>query len=184
VDRLLRSIRFSPRESFGPELWGALPRGGSLRHGTDPSPWLIVALVAATISIGAAIAGFWHTVIPNFRVSTVDRCCFDLDGGGEADDGIAVATRAGETVRRLTIYEDLDHSGSFTPADRVRYTRGREPIVTPIASAGLSVRKLCCLDYDGGGISDDGLLIVGRAPDLIAAAGIFENDGRMLPVLR
>jgi len=184
MDRLLRSIRFSPRASLGPELWGAMAGGGTLHGESRHSPWLVMAFLAAMLALAAAIAGFWTRVVPNFRLSTIDRCCFDLDGGGTADDGIAIITRAGENVRHLTIYEDRDHSGTLTPADTVRFSRGREPIVTPVLSAGLGVKKLCCLDYDGGGKSDDGLLIIGRAPDLIAAAAIFENDGHALPVLR
>ncbi len=184
IDRLLRSVRFSPRASLGPELWGARPQGGSLRDGPAASSWSIGVMLAATLLLGAAVTIFWQAVLPNLRVSTIDRCCFDLDGGGDADDGIAVTTRAGETVRRLTIYEDRDHSGTLTAADTVRFTRGKDPIVTPVLSAGLGVKKLCCLDYDGGGKSDDGLLIIGSAPDKIAAAAIFENDGQMLPVLR
>jgi hypothetical protein len=184
MDRLLRSIRFSPRASLGPELWGAPAGDGAMRAESRHSPWLVVAFLVTTLALGAAIAGFWTRVIPTFRLSTIDRCCFDLDGGGFADDGIAIVTRAGENVRRLTIYEDRDHSGTLTAADTVRFSRGREPIVTSVLSAGLGVKKLCCLDYDGGGKSDDGLLIIGRAPDLIAAAAIFENDGPALPVLR
>ncbi|MEO8031654.1 MAG: hypothetical protein ABJC74_00110 [Gemmatimonadota bacterium] len=184
IDRLLRSVRFSPRASLGPELWGALPQGGSLRGGPATSSWSIAVMLAATLLLGAIITVFWQAVLPQIRVSTIDRCCFDLDGGGDADDGIAVTTRAGENVRRLTIYEDRDHSGTLTAADTIRFTRGKDPIVTPVLSAGLGVKKICCLDYDGGGKSDDGLLIIGTAPDKIAAAAIFENDGPMLPVLR
>ena len=184
MDRLLRSVHFSPRASLGPELWGAMPDTGVVRPATRHSSWLGAAFLVATLALGGAIAGFWTRVVPGFRLSTIDRCCFDLDGGGLADDGIAILSRAGERVRHLTIYEDRDHSGTLTASDAIRFSRGREPIVTPSLSAGLGVKKLCCLDYDGGGKSDDGLLIIGRAPDLIAAAAIFESDGPALPVLR
>jgi len=182
MDRLLRSVRFSPRASLGPELWGSLP-AGHVAEARRPR-WLVVAFLAVTLALGAAIAGFWRSVVPGFRLSTVDRCCFDLDGGGAPDDGIAVVTRAGEQVRQLTIYEDRDRSGTLTTADTVRFRRGDHPTLSPLIQAGLNVRKLCCLDYDGGGKSDDGLLIIGRAPDQIASAAIFESDGHTLPVLR
>lgn len=184
MDKLLRSIRFEPRSSLGPELWGALPGGGAYSAHPSTSPWLVAAFLAATLLLGAVIAGLWQKVVPNLRISVVDHCCFDFDGGGESDDGIIVTTRAGSKVRQLTIYEDRDHSHSFTAADTVRYTRGKDPIMTPLLASGLGVKKLCCLDYDGGGKSDDGLLIIGQAPDQIAAAAIFENDGQALPVLR
>ncbi|MBA3259286.1 MAG: hypothetical protein H0T68_07475, partial [Gemmatimonadales bacterium] len=36
----------------------------------------------------------------------------------------------------------------------------------------------CCLDFDGGGPDDDGLLVIGVPPDRIVMAAIYETgDG-------
>ena len=184
IDQLLRSIRFSPRASLGPELWGALPRGGALAANDSASARTMLSYAAVALIIGLGVFLLWRTILPGMRLNTVDRCCADLDGGGIADDGIRVTTRNGEAVRGLTIYEDRDGSGNFTRADTVRFSRGQEPIVAPSFTSGLGVTRLCCADYDGGGKSDDGLLILGTAPDRIALAAIYEGDGHAPPVLR
>lgn len=184
MDRLLRSVRFSPRASLGPELWGALPPGAATAAGDLPTARTLLGYAAVILIVGLGVFLFWKTVLPGMRLSTVDRCCADLDGGGIADDGIRVTTRNGEAVRQLTIYEDRDRSGGFSPADTVRFSRGREAMVTPSVTGGLGVTRICCADYDGGGKPDDGLLIMGTAPDKIALAAIFEGDGHTAPVLR
>jgi hypothetical protein len=104
----------------------------------------------------------------------VDRCCQDLDGGGEADDGIVVVSQKGVAVKYLKIYEDLDGSGDFSPGDRVRFIRQGTPVMTGSAE-GTRTTEFCCLDYDGGGPSDDALLVISRPPDRITMAAIIER---------
>jgi hypothetical protein len=182
LDRELASVRFSPRESLGPEIWGAPPPAeerAAFRFSSRP---LAIVAIAFLLLAGAYLS--WRTVRHGVWLSTIDTCCQDLDGGGAADDGILVTARGGEFVRRLTIYEDLDRSGGYSGADQVRFARGEAPTLALNGEAGLNVSRFCCQDYDGGGRADDGLLIVGAAPGRIALAAIYEGDGHAPPVLR
>lgn len=169
LERILEQVRFEPRASLGPEVLGRHRRGDGPRQ-DRPSrfrpAWL--GLVA-----GLAAMALWLVVTPAPR-HQLDHCCEDLDGGGDADDGLVVESQGCVAVRRLAIYEDKDRSGSFTPSDPVRYEQSgparlmREPVRAE------SARQFCCLDYDGGGKDDDALVVVGVAPDLITMAAIYE----------
>ncbi len=172
LDRELRRISFAPRQSLDPEIRGRAARGDQPRRfSPDPRTRLVVGGAAALLVI--SLAG-WQAF--RHRSVTVDHCCQDLDGGGSADDGVLIVSRAGVAVEDLRIYEDLDRSGGYSPGDPVRFLRGSAPAVSgPIA--GSETREYCCLDYDGGGPSDDALVVVGRAPDLITMAAIYERHG-------
>ena len=89
LDRKLRSVRFGPRASFGPELLGRLRRGdrpsGSGR--VDLRRHLATAAVAV-LTAGGALALANLGSLTGTNDVTVDRCCYDLDGGGGADDGV------------------------------------------------------------------------------------------------
>ena len=50
-----------------------------------------------------------------------DACCSDHDGGDRADDGLLTLSSVGEKVTVVIVYEDVDHSGTFTHGDIVRY---------------------------------------------------------------
>jgi len=50
-----------------------------------------------------------------------DVCCEDHDGGDIPDDGLLTVSRPGERVLLVIVYEDVDHSGTFSPGDIVRY---------------------------------------------------------------
>jgi hypothetical protein len=171
LDRLLRRLRFAPRDSFGPELLGRV------RRGEQPAPrarqrslrrWPLGLLVAG---VAAAIAVLFFT--PESPV-TIDRCCYDLDGGGKADDGVRVLAQRDGRVYRLSIYEDLDGSHSSTPADIVRLDRTGRPVLEEVTPAGLSTIRRCCQDLDGGGPADDGIVVVGLPPDRVVTAAIYE----------
>ena len=43
------------------------------------------------------------------------------------------------------------------------------------AAPGLVTIERCCLDFDGGGPSDDGLLVIGVPPDRVVMAAIYER---------
>jgi hypothetical protein len=105
----------------------------------------------------------------------VDRCCYDLDGGGDTDDGVVVFAERDAKVHQLRIYEDLDRSGGFTAGDLVRLDRGGSPAMHEAAVAGLVTIEHCCLDFDGGGPADDGLLVIGVPPDRVVMAAIYER---------
>jgi hypothetical protein len=104
---------------------------------------------------------------------TVDRCCYDLDGGGSADDGALVVGERDGRVFRLRLYEDRDGSGGFTSGDIMRYDRRgrvREQRVTP----GATTIQHCCQDLDGGGPADDGIFVLATPPDRIHTAAIYQ----------
>jgi hypothetical protein len=174
LDRALRGIRFRPRASLGPELLGRLRRGERSKGAVPPRrrrPALAAVAAALALLAGAALA----LRAPGSVV--VDRCCYDLDGGGEADDGVVVLAARDAKVHQLRIYEDLDHSGSFTAGDLVRLDRGGSPAMHEASAAGLVTTEHCCLDFDGGGPADDGLLVIGVPPDRVVMAAIYERPG-------
>jgi hypothetical protein len=172
LDRTLAGIRFRPREGFGAELAGraaraeapAPPKRGWSRH----TP-LGAAACAAAVLLAAWIG--W-----NARVVTVDRCCYDLDGGAERDDGVLVWARRNEDVRRLAVYEDRDRSRSYTDGDVLRFSRGAKPTLLDTAAAAVVTTRHCCIDFDGGGPEDDGLLIVGVPPDRVMMVALYEES--------
>lgn len=179
LERLLEAARFEPRASLEPEILGRWRRGegpGPAR----PRRWPLVAGLAAAAVVAVAGLSWWAPE----PVRTVDRCCQDLDGGGERDDGLLIEARGGTTVRRLAIYEDRDGSRSFTTGDRLRFERGSQPAVVLPVAEGLTTTEFCCLDYDGGGPDDDALIILGRPPDQIAMAAIYEHRGARSGTLR
>jgi len=172
MDRDLRGIRFQPRASLGPEVLGRLRRGERSKSAVPPRrrrPALaaLAALLVAAAGTALALRGSGRVV--------VDRCCYDLDGGGETDDGVVVFAERDAKVHQLRIYEDLDGSASFTPGDLVRLDRGGTPAMQEASAAGLVTIEHCCLDFDGGGPADDGLLILGVPPDRVVMAAIYER---------
>jgi hypothetical protein len=175
LDRSLGSVRFEPRASLLPEVLGRL-RGGERSKGAAPSPsrrhllrWGAVAAIALIAAVSTLVTRW----APG-RV-TVDRCCFDFDGGGAVDDGVLVVSLGGREVRRVAVYEDRDGSRSFTPADVIRFDRGATPALAALPGSGLITARFCCSDYDGEGPSDDGLLVVGAPPDRVTMVALYEH---------
>lgn len=174
LDRHLRQIRFQPRASLGAELVGRFQRGD---RGAPAGPRFSRQQRLGGIGglLVLALAASWVIIVQPLNQLTVDRCCQDLDGGGDADDGILVVTRKGTDVKYLTVYEDRDGSRGFSAGDPVRYTREAGPVLNgPIHPQARTV-EFCCLDYDGGGPADDALMIVNLPPDRITMAAIIER---------
>jgi hypothetical protein len=172
MDRALRGISFRPRASLGPEVFGRLRRGERSSGSVPPRarrPALAAVVAALILAAGAAL------VLRSPGPVVVDRCCYDLDGGGDPDDGVVVFAGRDTKVHQLRIYEDLDGSGGFTVGDLVRLDRGRSPAMHEAAVAGLVTIEHCCLDFDGGGPADDGLLVLGVPPDRVVMAAIYER---------
>jgi hypothetical protein len=172
LDRALRGIAFRPRGSLGPEIVGRLRRGERPPGPATPlrrRPALAVIAASLMLALGVALALRAPATV------TVDRCCYDLDGGGDADDGIVVFAERDAKVHQLRIYEDLDGSGGFTDGDLVRLDRGDSPAMHQAATAGLITIEHCCLDFDGGGPADDGLVVIGVPPDRVVMAAIYER---------
>jgi hypothetical protein len=176
LDRKLRSVRFSPRASFGPELLGRLRRGdpptGGVRRNLHRH---LAAAAVAVLAAGGALALANLGSLAGSNAVTVDRCCYDLDGGGDADDGVLILAQRDARVHRLRVYEDLDGSRGYTPGDLVRLDRGAKPAVHGLAGTGVVTIEQCCLDFDGGGPDDDGLLVIGVPPDRVLMAAIYET---------
>jgi hypothetical protein len=171
MDRVLRGISFRPRASLGPEVLGRVRRGerppGAVTRPRRPA---LAAVAAALILVtGAAL------ILRAPASVVVDRCCYDLDGGAEADDGVIVLAERDAKVHQLRIYEDLDGSRGFSAGNLVRLDRGGSPAMHEAAVAGLVTIEHCCLDFDGGGPADDGLLVIGVPPDRVVMAAIYER---------
>lgn len=184
LERQLERVRFEPRASLGPEIRGRVERGEEPRR-FPPDRRRILTWAGASVAAALAVAAVGLAAHQSGGEVRVDRCCQDLDGGGDADDGIVVVTRRGETVRYLKIYEDLDGSGDFSPGDRVRFIRQGTPVITGSAE-GTRTTEFCCLDYDGGGPDDDALLVIARPPDRITMAALVErgSTARQPAILR
>jgi hypothetical protein len=173
VDETLGAVRFAPRAALGPEIAGRVRRGEAPRGARPASRRRL--LIASAVAAGAAALGLGLLALMHTREITVDRCCFDLDGGGTPDDGVRVVARRDADVHRLWVYEDADHSGGLSPGDVVRLERGRRPAVSTAGLTGLVTLERCCLDFDGGGGQDDGLLVIGIPPDRVVMAAIYER---------
>ena len=172
LDRRLRGIAFTPRASLGPEILGRVRRGEPAA-GASPPRRRRQALATVTAALLAATAG--AILLRATGSVTVDRCCYDLDGGGDADDGVLVLAERDARVHHLRIYEDIDRSRSFTESDLVRLDRGASPAMHHAATGGLVTIEHCCVDFDGGGPADDGLVIIGVPPDHVVMAAIYER---------
>ena len=172
LDQVLRKARFEPRASLGPEILGRV------RQGELPSPpprhWQRRELAAGLAALLALAIGVSVLARSPGRV-LVDRCCYDFDGGGEADDGVILLARRDAAVERLRVYEDLDRSRTFSPGDLVRLDRGPQPAIEDNLAPSLVTTRHCCLDFDGGGPADDALLVIGVPPDRVMMAAIYER---------
>jgi hypothetical protein len=165
-------VRFEPRASLGPEIEGRVRRGEGVEDPARRLRFLRAAWGVAASVLAAVLAG---GVLLTHRPVQIDRCCFDLDGGGAADDGVTLVADRDARVHHLRLYEDNDHSGAFSPGDVIRLDRGEQPSILGDASAGLVTTEHCCLDFDGGGPSDDALLVMGVPPDRVVMAAIYER---------
>ena len=178
LDQRLRAIRFGPRASLEPELLGRVRRGD--QPGAGPIRSIRRSLLAAAAGLAAVSALAFARLGPlaDPEAVTIDRCCYDLDGGREADDGVLVLAERDDRVHRLRVYEDRDRSGGYTAGDLVRLDRGGKPAMHGLAGEGLITIERCCLDFDGGGPEDDGLLVMGVPPDRVIMAAIYETGSR------
>jgi hypothetical protein len=84
LDRLLSTIRFEPRASLGPELQGRLRREREPSANHQRYLYQILELSVFALVLGLAIFLFWTMLLGTVIGQAVDRCCFELDGGGAA----------------------------------------------------------------------------------------------------
>jgi hypothetical protein len=175
LERRLEEIRFEPRESLGPEIVGRVRRGERSLSDVRPRRVLPWGLVAAALLAGVVVAA---DVSLMEELDVVDSCCSSLDGGPGEDDGVRIHLGRDGTVRRLEIYEDLDGSGSFTAGDLVRLSRRSELVMLDAQDDTVTTTRRCCVDLDGEGPADDGLLVMSRPGEAVVLAAIYERGGR------
>ena len=174
LDRSLAGIRFQPRAALGPEIEGRLRRGEAPH---EPGRWQLSRRARVAGGLAASIlllAGLAVYLRPTPSV-VVDRCCYDLDGGGVEDDGVLVVAERDARVHRLQVYEDRDRSRHASAGDVIRLDRGDAPAIGTGVPNGLVTTRHCCIDLDGGGPSDDALLVIGVPPDRVIMAAIYEE---------
>lgn len=172
LDRRLKGVRFEPRASLGPEVLGRVRLGEFPER--PARQWRgrrILAGFAAALALAAGTA----LALRRPPTVLVDRCCYDLDGGGQADDGVILVAERDSRVHRLRLYEDRDRSGTFSAGDAVRFDRGGQPAMRGDLSDALVTTQHCCVDLDGGGPDDDALLVIGVPPDRVMMAAIYER---------
>jgi hypothetical protein len=179
LERQLSGIRFQPRASLGPEILGGIRRrespDGRRRQWFPLQPGAAAGVAASFL----LLAGLVVYLRPAASV-VVDRCCYDLDGGGVEDDGVLIVAERDARVHRLQVYEDRDRSHHSSPGDLIRLDRGSAPAMGTGAAEGLVTTRHCCIDLDGGGPSDDALLVIGVPPDRVVMAAIYEESTRGL----
>jgi hypothetical protein len=171
LDRSLSGIRFRPRESLGAEIAARATATGAPAVRPAPVRRRLPLIAACLAGLGlAGWIGWTRTIV------AVDRCCYDLDGGADRDDGVLVLARRNEEIRRLAVYEDRDGSRSYSQGDVLRFSRGPVPSVLEPGTGDLISTNHCCLDFDGGGPQDDGILVVGVPPDRVMMAALYEQS--------
>jgi hypothetical protein len=171
LDGLLRQVRFQPRSSLEPEVVGRAVRQEepSIHSSVSTARRFWPALIPVGITVAVGLAFF----LPDRRV-VVDRCCYDLDGGGTPDDGAVVIAERDGRVHQLSVYEDSDGSRRLSAADIVRFERSGLPVIEQFLLRDLTSIRHCCEDLDGGGPPDDGILVLASPPDRIHTAAIYE----------
>lgn len=89
-----------------------------------------VGLALATLVASAAAIGLWLGNTPTMHATASgvyrmhDVCCFNLDGGEHADDGMLTVSRAGEVVDCVLLYEDRAGIKRFAQRDPLRFAGG------------------------------------------------------------
>jgi hypothetical protein len=199
LHRLLAATRFTPRASLEPEIYARARRGEG--RAPDPPRGAAARLAWwAGAGAGAGAAGLlaiaaWLALFGGrlpFRPGAdatgrrLDRCCFDLDGAGRADDGLLIRVRPGGRIATVLVYEDADGSRSFTPGDPVRLAPGAPAAPGGPLALGLLTIDRCCWDFDAGGRNDDGVMVLSGPPDRVLAAALYEarEQGGLHPPAR
>lgn len=89
-----------------------------------------MGLALATLVASAAAIALWMGARPTTHASASgvyrmhDVCCFNLDGGERADDGMLTVSRAGEVVDCVLLYEDRAGIKRFAQRDPLRFAGG------------------------------------------------------------
>ncbi|HEU4647645.1 MAG TPA: hypothetical protein VFS33_01200 [Gemmatimonadales bacterium] len=175
LDARLARLEFEPRASLAPEIAGATRRPqGAAPHGagTRVRRWSAVKLGAAAAAVAVVLIA---TDIAGVPATVVDHCCADLDGGGVPDDGVRVIVGRGGRVKGVSVYEDRDGARALTPSATLRYSGAGTQKFPARLPPGLQTIRHCCADYDGGGLPDDGVLVLAVPPDQVLMAVVYEQ---------
>lgn len=136
VNTLLRRSTPTVDSASGWERLVVLSGGRAKRTQCTPARWSsAVALVLATAALvitmvrgtprsatGEDAFALVREVQAHPAVELLrDACCSDHDGGDQPGDGLLTLSTVGEKVTVVIVYEDVDHSGTFTNGDIVRY---------------------------------------------------------------
>jgi len=181
LDAALRGAGFEPRASLEPEIAGRFAAGE--RYAPSPRRFLPaaarVAAVLVLLLVGGAVRAGYVPALDAFAATKVTNiCCQDLDGVGGADDGVIVETVAGTRVRRLMVYEEHDKDQTWSSGELIRFERPADPtLVAPSAGDSLVTHTYCCGDFDGGGLPDDGVLVVSTTSGRVLMAALFDKIG-------
>jgi len=133
----LHTRRCTPCARAVSDLRALDARAASLLHAFMPHPVgrrrrdrRALALALATVVASAAAMALWMGATPTTHASASgeyrvhDVCCFNLDGGAHADDGMLTVSRAGEVVDCVLLYEDRAGLRRFAQRDPLRFAGG------------------------------------------------------------
>lgn len=86
-----------------------------------------LGLGVASVAGPVAAVVLWFAAVPTTHASASgayrvhDVCCFNLDGGAHADDGMLTVSRPGEVVDCVLLYEDRAGLRRFAQRDPLRF---------------------------------------------------------------
>lgn len=89
-----------------------------------------IGLGVASVAGPVAAIVLWLAAVPTTHASASgayrvhDVCCFNLDGGEHADDGMLTVSRPGEVVDCVLLYEDRAGLRRFAQRDPLRFAGG------------------------------------------------------------
>ncbi|HEY7894481.1 MAG TPA: hypothetical protein VIC24_06240 [Gemmatimonadaceae bacterium] len=89
-----------------------------------------IGLGVASVAGPVAAVVLWLAAVPTTHASASgayrvhDVCCFNLDGGEHADDGMLTVSRPGEVVDCVLLYEDRAGLRRFAQRDPLRFAGG------------------------------------------------------------
>ena len=120
------------------ELRALDARASSLLRAFTPAPTTMrpsrhrrgIGLALGTVVAAAAAVALWMGASPTTHATASgvyrlhDVCCFNLDGGEHADDGMLTVSRAGEVVDCVLLYEDRAGTKRFAQRDPLRFAGG------------------------------------------------------------
>lgn len=118
----LRALDARASSLLGVLMRSAEPRRSRRRQGVSLALATLVGSAAAIALLMHATPTTHATASGVYRVH--DVCCFNLDGGEHADDGMLTVSRAGEVIDCVLLYEDRAGLKRFAQQDPLRFAGG------------------------------------------------------------